>query len=105
MKCGIEIHQRIASGKLFCACSPEGRGGDYRAEFTRSLHPVQSELGELDPASKLESARARRFRCVAAGAQACLVEADEEPPHGPNPGALRAVLLFCELLSARPVDE
>ncbi len=126
MKCGIEIHQRIAGSKLFCNCvpSPEGQGkgtgaaagqggkdaggGQHmrgKAEFTRRLHAVLSELGELDSAVRLESIRQRAMRYSAPADSTCLVEADEEPPHRMNNEALAAVLLFCRMLCSGTVDE
>ncbi len=117
MLCGIEIHQRLSGSKLFCGCDPsetvEGgkAGGDASAEygasasFTRRLHAVRSELGELDSAVRLESMRERSFQYDAPLSSACLVEADEEPPHHLNPNALHTLLVFCELFSSSPVDQ
>ncbi|MFA6489694.1 MAG: Glu-tRNA(Gln) amidotransferase subunit GatE [Candidatus Micrarchaeia archaeon] len=130
MKCGIEIHQRIAGRKLFCNCVPssadgqgngaqaaagEGKGASASSlqgepsassiEFSRRLHAVLSEIGELDAAVRLESIRHRAMHYAAPVHSSCLVEADEEPPHGMNNEALAAVLLFCKLLSSSTVDE
>ena len=125
MKCGIEIHQRIAGRKLFCNCVPvaaedsRGKSGAEGAgngtdgseptapniEFSRRLHAVLSEIGELDAAVRLESIRQRAMHYVAPANSSCLVEADEEPPHHMNSEALSAVLLFCRLLGSSPVDE
>lgn len=103
MKCGLEIHQRLAGGKLFCRCHPSEGGSAI--EFTRRLHAVRSELGEIDAAVRMESSRNRSFRYVASNSSSCLVEADEEPPHPLNPSSLRSVLIFSHLLSSRPVQQ
>jgi glutamyl-tRNA(Gln) amidotransferase subunit E len=150
MKCGIEIHQRIAGRKLFCNCVPsaeegklgqgqpqpaqgqgsllqasasqaqggsvqEGKGNGAQAPslpsasqniiFARRLHAVLSELGELDSAVRLESARQRTMHYYAPRQSCCLVEADEEPPRRINHEALCAVLLFCRLVGSNIVDE
>ena len=114
MKCGIEIHQRIAGRKLFCNCMPsqggaEGGAGQagkgQGARFNRRLHAVLSELGELDSAVRVESIRQREMHYLAPPGASCLVEADEEPPHRINGEALEAVLLFCRMLGSRTVDE
>ncbi|MCX8174657.1 MAG: Glu-tRNA(Gln) amidotransferase subunit GatE [Candidatus Micrarchaeota archaeon] len=105
MKCGIEIHQRIAGRKLFCNCVPLEEPQGEKAAFSRYLHAVRSELGELDAAARLEQMRGRRIIYEAPLCSSCLVEADEEPPHSLNPEALFAVLVFCSLLSSKPVDE
>ena len=104
MMCGIEIHQRIAGKKLFCNCVP-AETESATVQFNRRLHAVLSELGELDSAVRLESIRQRLMRYSAPLSSSCLVEADEEPPHHLNHEALSAVILFCNLLSSRVVDE
>ncbi len=124
MKCGIEIHQRIAGRKLFCNCVPSADAGQPGQDgcsqvagsgaaatpgqdvfFTRRLHAVLSELGELDSAVRLESVRHRAMQYCAPRSSSCLVEADEEPPHRINHEALCAVLLFCRLMGSSIVDE
>ncbi|MCX6773268.1 MAG: Glu-tRNA(Gln) amidotransferase subunit GatE [Candidatus Micrarchaeota archaeon] len=105
MMCGIEIHQRIAGKKLFCNCVPSSESAAATVQFNRRLHAVLSELGELDSAVRIESIRQRLMRYSAPLSSSCLVEADEEPPHHLNHEALSAVILFCNLLSSRVVDE
>jgi len=104
MLCGIEIHQRIAGRKLFCGCYPSDGKGQC-ATFTRKLHAVLSELGELDSAVRLEAVRERSFKYGAPNRSSCLVEADEEPPREVSPDALSAALVFCQFLNSKPVDE
>jgi glutamyl-tRNA(Gln) amidotransferase subunit E len=104
MLCGIEIHQRIAGGKLFCRCQPSDSGSGGEISMNRRLHAVLSELGELDIAVRVEALRERAFHYRTTRSASCLVELDEEPPHGMNTDALHAVLVFCKLLGAKPVD-
>jgi len=74
-------------------------------KFTRRLHTVRSELGEVDAASAAEASRSRTFSYSAPRAHSCLVEADEEPPRGMSGEALHATLTISSLLSSHVVDE
>ncbi|MEE9197473.1 MAG: Glu-tRNA(Gln) amidotransferase subunit GatE, partial [bacterium] len=103
IKVGLEIHQQLATRKLFCAC--EARLVDeVREEFVRYLRPTQSELGEVDPAALEEASKGRAFRYQSTETS-CLVDADEEPPHRANREALEIALLSALALEAQPVDE
>jgi glutamyl-tRNA(Gln) amidotransferase subunit E len=106
MKIGLEIHQRLATNKLFCDCPTklmEEADPDHKIE--RRLHPVLSELGEIDPASKAEFLKGKTFLYHVYNETNCLVETDEEPPHEMNRDALAAVLQIAAQLKANPVDE
>jgi len=107
MKIGIEIHQRLESKKLFCDCRPPPAGNEDvapRLVIKRRLHPVFSELGEVDEASQAEFAKDRVFEYQAFNDN-CLVEIDEEPPKLLNMEALRIALQIALALNAAPVDE
>jgi glutamyl-tRNA(Gln) amidotransferase subunit E len=107
MMCGLEIHQRLSGRKLFCSCVPPdeaGAGAGEAEKFTRRLHTVRSELGEVDAASAAEASRSRAFSYSAPLPSTCLVESDEEPPHPLSPEALQAALTICSLLSSQMVD-
>ncbi len=105
MLCGLEIHQRLSGRKLFCSCLPSEEESSECEHFTRRLHTVRSELGEVDAASAAEASRSRTFAYKAPAPSTCLVESDEEPPHPLSPMALHATLTICSLLSSQPVDE
>ncbi|MEM4554307.1 MAG: Glu-tRNA(Gln) amidotransferase subunit GatE [Candidatus Anstonellaceae archaeon] len=107
MKCGIEIHQRIAGKKLFCGCPqpPEEKQHEEVLSFSRKLYPVLSELGEADAAAQMEALRQKTMHYKAPKKHSCLVEADEEPPAWMDTEALKAVLVFCKLLESSIVDE
>jgi glutamyl-tRNA(Gln) amidotransferase subunit E len=107
-KCGLEIHQQLATTKLFCRCATDDRAlddenPDFR--FLRRLRPTQSELGEVDAAARAEAERAKRFEYLGHEGLSCLVEADEEPPHEANEDAIDVALTMALLVGARPVDE
>src|SRR3989442_1829028 len=104
LKVGLEIHQQLATHKLFsedAAVLVEAPGGKG---FRRRLRPTQSELGEVDAAA-IEEAKRRLTFVYETTPNSCLVEADEEPPHPPNPEALDIALEIALLLDAKPVNE
>jgi glutamyl-tRNA(Gln) amidotransferase subunit E len=105
MKCGIEIHQRLATQrKLFCDCSASIQAPQQRSVIVRRQRAVAGELGGVDPAALHELLRKRAFS-YATAPNSCLVEADCEPPHALNAEALDMALRMCLLLNARIVDE
>ena len=103
LKVGIEIHQQLNTGKLFCECASDF-SDDHFKEFVRRLRPTQSEMGEIDRAALEESERKMHFRYQTVPFS-CLVEADEEPPHDANKRAIEAALEMSQLLGMKPVDE
>lgn len=107
-RCGLEIHQQLATGKLFCRCATDDREVDDEHpdfSFSRRLRPAQSELGEVDAAARIEAERARRFEYLGFHGLSCLVDADEEPPHPAGEDALDVALTMALFLDSRPVDE
>ena len=102
-KAGLEIHQQLATHKLFCRC-PSELEENLSYAFSRRLRPVQSERGDVDRAAIEEAKRKRKF-LYHAGNSCCLVEADEEPPHSANEEAIDIVIMIALLLKADIVDE
>lgn len=107
MKIGIEIHQRLDSKKLFCNCPSllADKDANPDLETERRLHPVFSELGEIDEASRVEFSKDRSFCYHSFSENTCLVELDEEPPDRLNHTALDIALEIAMHLNAKPVDE
>ncbi|WP_456473717.1 Glu-tRNA(Gln) amidotransferase subunit GatE [Candidatus Pyrohabitans sp.] len=105
LRVGFEIHQQLATHKLFCNCESELREEEPELRIIRRLRPTQSELGEIDRAALQEYLKGRCYEYEVPEEVSCLVEMDEEPPHNPNPEAVKAVLEVALLLNARPVDE
>lgn len=103
LKVGIEIHQQLSTGKLFCSCASE-LVDEHHREILRHLRPTQSELGEVDRAALEQAERKLHFRYQTVPCS-CLVEADEEPPHDANKMAIGASLEMALLLHMTPVDE
>jgi glutamyl-tRNA(Gln) amidotransferase subunit E len=105
LQVGFEIHQQLATkNKLFCNCDCED-AKDYHFSFFRKLRPTQSELGKYDPAALFEFKKVRTIKYHASLGSSCLVEADEEPPHGINKEALTTSLILCLTLHSKIADE
>lgn len=109
-RCGLEIHQQLATRKLFSPCPSEVVDPDQVAARTvavydRRLRATQSELGETDPAALAEARKRKAFRYLAIKGLTSLVETDEEPPHPMSTEALDTSLTFAGLIGAKPVAE
>jgi len=103
IKIGLEIHQQLDTHKLFCSC-PSELVDDYETAFLRTLRATASELGAVDVAALSEAEKRMVFNYQSCGSS-CLVEADEEPPHQPNPEAVATVLEIAKLMKATPFPE
>jgi len=105
LRVGLEIHQQLAtSTKLFCPC-PIVKSDELPLSFERRLRPTQSELGQIDPAAVFEFNKGRVNLYKWNPESACLVDADEEPPHTPNIEAIETAILMAEVLGSDVVDE
>ena len=100
LKAGLEIHQQLNSGKLFCRCHPSESGKNLL--FKRKLYATSSELGQVDIAAKTEQRKLFTYYNKSCN---CLVYTDEEPPRGPNKNALKIALQFARLVGAKVVEE
>jgi Glu-tRNA(Gln) amidotransferase subunit E-like FAD-binding protein len=99
-KCGIEIHNRLATQhKLFCNCP--ARLSSQKPSFTikRKLRAVPGELGQIDVAAMYEYLRDREYIYQVFDDTVCLVELDEEPPHPLNQEALTIALQIAKMLN------
>jgi glutamyl-tRNA(Gln) amidotransferase subunit E len=103
VRAGLEVHQQLATGKLFCDCPAELSD---RVELTvaRRLRATGGENHAVDAAAAFQAARGYRYR-YESGPSNCLVELDEEPPHALNAEAVGVALTVARLLHATPVDE
>jgi glutamyl-tRNA(Gln) amidotransferase subunit E len=108
LKCGIEIHQRLETHKLFCECPStlvEDETKTKVVKIERQLRAVAGEMGTVDVAARHEMEKSAYFIYHYYPNTNCLVELDEEPPHPMNPEALGTVLQVCKMMNARVVDE
>jgi Glu-tRNA(Gln) amidotransferase subunit E-like FAD-binding protein len=100
LKVGLEIHFQLnVNKKLFCNCSTEMKEREPIKILKRKLHPVASELGEIDIAAQFEYLKNRTFYYEFFKNESCLVELDEEPPHYPNVEALKIALQIAKLFN------
>lgn len=103
MKAGLEIHQQLDAGKLFCRCPSILRNDEPDWIVKRKLHAVAGESGEVDIAAKHESLKNLEFVYEGYRDSNCLIELDEEPPKEIDKEALKtavqiALLLNCEIV-------
>ncbi|MGI0054183.1 MAG: Glu-tRNA(Gln) amidotransferase subunit GatE [Thermoplasmata archaeon] len=103
MKAGLEVHQQLSTGKLFCRCPCE-LTETTTGTFTRRLVASGGEDRAIDPAARAQAARGLAYRYETCP-PSCLVEMDEEPPHAVDASALDTALIVARLLGARIVDE
>jgi len=101
LKCGLEIHQQLDTGKLFCNCHSLMRNDNPDFTIRRKLHVVAGESGEIDVAAKHEAEKDRDFIYEGYYDNTCLIELDEEPPHEINQDSLKIALQISILLNAK----
>ena len=105
LKCGIEIHQRLDTHKLFCSCPSILRDDKPDVVLTRQLRAVAGETGAIDVAARHEMETGTYFVYEAYSDTTCLVELDEEPPHPMNKDALKIVLQICKMMHMQVINE
>jgi glutamyl-tRNA(Gln) amidotransferase subunit E len=104
VKIGIEIHQRLDTGKLFCRCKTGEEETLDLPFFYRELRALTSETGELDIAALLQQEKGQGFYYFKSKGHSCLVELDEEPPNAINENALLCALNVANQLSMEIPD-
>lgn len=102
-KCGLEIHQQLDSGKLFCRCPSVLRNDEPDYLFSRKLHAVAGESGEVDIAALHQISKDKEFFYQGYYDNCCLIEADEEPPREINKEALKIGLQIGFLMNMKVV--
>ena len=101
--CGIEIHQRLKTHKLFCKCQSK-LGKETGQSYRRTMHTVRSELGKIDFAAEQEIQKDNQY-VYRPTSNSCLVELDEEPPGPINRDAFWFALKICLAFKCRVADE
>ena len=103
--CGLEIHQQLNTGKLFCFCPCEIVPNDtFDKQITRQLRFSQSESGDIDKAAIEEFKKGKHNIYKYNDKIACLVDLDEEPPKGPNQKALDTTIGVAKMFNLTPFE-
>ncbi len=106
LKCGLEIHQQLNTGKLFCSCPCEIVSNDtLNKEINRKLRFSLSETGEVDTAALHEFKKAKNFTYKYNDKITCLVDLDEEPPNRPNQLAINTAVSIGQMLNLTFFDK
>lgn len=101
-KCGLEIHQQLNTGKLFCNCPCNIVSNDtLNKKIERKLRFSLSETGEIDKAALNEFKKGKYNTYIYSDNTNCLVELDEEPPKGPNKLALDTGVKVSQMLNLK----
>lgn len=104
LKCGLEIHQQLDTGKLFCRCKPQLHEEKSHWLTHRYLQPVASEVGEFDRAAMEQFQRGESFVYHAFPKTNCLVDLDEEPPHAMDQDALATTIKVALMTNCHVFD-
>ena len=105
LKAGLEVHQQLDTGKLFCRCPSVLREDNPDITFKRKLRAVASELGEFDAAALEASRKELTFEYQTYKDTTCLIEADGAPPKPTDKEALETVLKISLMANSEIMDE
>ncbi len=105
--CGLELHQQLDTGKLFCKCKSKLIKDGTKPDkiIKRKLRPVYSESGEIDQAAVSEHKKQKTYTYYFYNNCNCLVEVDCQPPIRTNPDALRTAIIVSKLTNSQLVDK
>lgn len=106
LKCGVEIHQQLATKKkLFCRCPAGMYSKKYDAEVLRHMRPTLSEMGVYDGTALMEFKTKKEIIYRLNRSTVCTYEMDDTPPFLINKEALQIALEIALLLDSAIVDE
>ncbi|MFH1588234.1 MAG: Glu-tRNA(Gln) amidotransferase subunit GatE [Candidatus Diapherotrites archaeon] len=106
LKVGLEVHQQLNTGKLFCSCPcilNETANPDF--VFKRKLRATASEMNAVDAAALEEAKKSKTFVYYWFDNACCLVESDSEPPHEINSLALQTIYEIALMVNAEIFQE
>ena len=107
LACGLEIHQQLDTGKLFCKCKSKLIKDDTKPDriIKRKLRAVYSETGEFDATALQEQKKAKTYVYHSYNSCNCLVEADCQPPIRTNPDALKIAIIISNMTNSHLVEK
>lgn len=103
LKCGLEVHQQLDTGKLFIR-TPSILTDEINFTIERKLRPVASEMGEYDKTAMEAFKRGETFFYSGNSNNISLVELDEEPPQPLDKEALKTILEISALCNSTTVS-
>jgi glutamyl-tRNA(Gln) amidotransferase subunit E len=104
--CGLEIHQQLNSGKLFCSCPCNVMPNDtFDKKIVRKLRFSTGEFGGIDAAAASEFKKGKFNEYIYNDSISCLVDLDEQPPKGPSKPALDAVIGVSKMFNLKFFDK
>jgi len=105
LKCGLEVHQQLDTGKLFIRTPSRLR--DEKPDYTieRKLRPVVSELGEMDKAALEAYEKDLSYVYEGYNDTISLIELDEEPPQKTDADAMKTILEVALMAESNVIDE
>lgn len=105
IRCGFEWHVQLNTGKLFCRCDPKmHEEEECDLEVKRVLHPSFGESGAVDKSAAFIGELGKRITYKTFLDSDCLVDLDEEPPHGPDHKAVDIAFEMANALGATTFD-
>ncbi len=104
-KAGLECHQQLDTGKLFCRCPSVLREDKPDLIVKRKLRPVASELGEFDKAALEAFEKGQEYVYETFKDTNCEIELDDEPPQKADKDALETVLKVSIMAKANVLDQ
>lgn len=105
LKAGLEVHQQLDTGKLFCRCKTILRDEAPDLVTKRFMRVTSSELGEMDQAAVEEFRKKHAFFYESFFDTTCEVELDEAPPKSMDKNALETVLEIALLTNSRVFEK
>ncbi len=108
LRCGLECHQQLEGGKLFCRCPGILQEGKPDFIIKRYLRPVVSELGEYDKAALEAYQKGLYYEYEVYHQVNCLTCTDDSPPLPADSEAVQTIatigiLTNCTIFSSVPV--
>lgn len=104
LKAGLEVHQQLDTGKLFCRCPSKLASDNAHFSFKRKLSLSASEFGEFDRAALEQAQKQITYEYLFFNDCCCLVECDEEPPSCIDDEALSVALQIALMCNANIFD-
>jgi glutamyl-tRNA(Gln) amidotransferase subunit E len=106
LKCGVEIHQQLATEKkLYCHCPAGNYSKKYNAEVLRHMRPTLSEMGVYDGTALMEFKTKKEIIYRLNNNTVCTYEMDDTPPFLVNDQAIDIAIEIGLLLGSTIVDE